>query len=202
MPTHRLPSRIALHSWWLHAALLASALWLAAAGPAQAAPPVAYSKDGVTFELPAGWTVAEDTVAQDGTRLRSIDIEGPGEAIVSFMLSPFLAGQDIEKFAATAARNRAEAAARASATPQARMGPVTTTAITRQVAGTPQQGVSQRFVVSLLGQDLPHEARFFKAALAGTTVIVMTQVSDDSAKAAEPGFAMALGTLRYGAAKR
>lgn len=168
---------------------------------AHAAPPVAYSKDGVSFELPEGWTVSEDVVAKDESRLRSIDVEGPGDAIVSFMFSPFLAGQDIEKFAATAARNRADAA-RANTAQQARMGPVTAAPIARLVAGASNQGVSQRFVVSMLGQELPHEARFFKAGLTGTTVIVMTQAADENAKEAEPGFVMALGTLRYTAGKR
>ncbi len=173
----------------------------AALRPAHAAPPATYSKDGVSFDHPAGWKVTEDVVAQDATRMRSIDLEGPNEAVVTLMFSPFFSGQDIEKFAATAARNRADAA-KANTAQQARMGPVTATPITRQVAGKENQGVSQRFVVSMLGQNLPHEARFFKAALDGTTVIIMTQVGDEDAKAAEPGFAIALGTLRYSTSKR
>ncbi len=168
---------------------------------AHAAPPLVYSKDGVSFEHPVGWKVTEDVVAQDETRMRSIDLEGPNEAVVTLMFSPFFSVQDIEKFAAAAARNRADAA-RANTAQQARMGPVTATPITRQIAGKENKGVSQRFVVSMLGQNLPHEARFFKAALEGTTAIIMTQVADEDAKAAEPGFAMALDTLRYTAAKR
>lgn len=179
----------------LSLAFLAS-IAVTALNPAHAAPPVAYSKDGVSFEHPAGWKVVEDVVAQDETRLRSIDLEGPNEAVVSFMFSPFLAGQDIEKFAATAARNR-ESAARDNTAQQARMGAAKVAPITRQVAGKENKGVSQRFVVSLLGQNLPHEARFFKANLGETTVIVMTQVSDQDAKATEPGLVMALDTLRY-----
>lgn len=169
--------------------------------PAHAALPLVYNKDGVSFEHPVGWKVTEDVVAQDETRMRSIDLEGPNEAVVTLMFSPFFSGQDIEKFAAAAARNRADAA-RANTAQQARMGPVTATPITRQVAGKENKGVSQRFVVSMLGQNLPHEARFFKAALDGTTAIIMTQVADEDAKGAEPGFAMALDTLRYHAAKR
>lgn len=169
--------------------------------PAHAAPPLVYGKDGVSFEHPAGWRVSEDVVAQDETRMRSIDLEGPNEAIVTLMFSPFFSGQDIDKFAAAAARNRADSA-RANTAQNARMGPVTATPITRQVAGKENKGVSQRFVVSMLGQNLPHEARFFKAALDGTTAIIMTQVADEDAKGAEPGFTMALDTLRYNAAKR
>ncbi|CAN7595936.1 hypothetical protein ASF11_18870 [Acidovorax sp. Leaf76] len=176
-------------------------LWLAALAPVHAAPAISYSKDGVSFEHPEGWKVTEDVVAQDETRLRSIDIEGPDEAVVTLMFSPLLAGQDIEKFAATAARNR-EDAARANTAQKVKMGPATTAPIARPVGGKDTKGVSQRFVVSLLGQDLPHEARFFKATLGGTTVIIMTQVADENARAAEPGFAMALGTLRYSGSKR
>lgn len=193
------PRRTAFH---LFQCLAAIALFLLTALPAvHAAPTVIYNKDGVSFEHPVEWKVAEDVVAQDGTRLRSIDVEGPDEAVVTLMFSPLLATQDIEKFAATAARNR-ENAARANTAQQVRMGATTATPVTRQVAGQDNKGVSQRFVVSLLGQDLPHEARFFKASLGDTTVIVMTQVADENAKAAEPALVMVLGRLRYSGSKR
>ncbi len=174
------------------------------AQPTLAAPNATYSKDGVSFEHPASWKVTEDSVAQDETRLRSIDLEGPDDAVVTLMFSPFLKAQNIEAFAATTAKNRAESAKSASAVAQQlRFGPVTTTPITRNVAGQESKGVSQRFEVSLLGQKLPHEARFFKANLGETTAIIMTQVADESAKAVEPGFALALDTLRYrGTGKR
>lgn len=184
--------------WLVFWMVLALTVWT----PANAASDnFTYSRDGVSFDHPAGWKVTEDVVAQDETRMRSIDLEGPNEAVVTFMFSPFFSGQDIEKFAAAAARNRADAA-RTNSAQQARMGTVKATLITRQVAGKESKGVSQRFVVSILGQNLPHEARFFKAALDGTTVIIMTQVADEDAKAAEPGFDMALNTLRYNAGKR
>lgn len=166
------------------------------AQPALAAPNVVYSKDGVSFEHPADWKVTEDVVAQDSTRMRSIDLEGPDESVVSFMFSPFLGGQDIEKFAATAAQNRADAA-KANSAQQTRMGPVTAAPITRQVAGKENRGVSQRFVVTLQGLNLPHEARFFKANLGETTVIIMTQVAVEYAQRMEPGFVLALDTLRH-----
>lgn len=175
------------------------------AQPALAAPnTTTYSKDGVSFEHPAGWKVTEDSVAQDETRLRSIDLEGPDEAVVTIMLSPFLKDQGIEAFAATIAKGRTDAEKAVGAiAQQLRYGPSTTAPITRNVAGQENKGVSQRFVISLLGQKLPHEARFFKAPLEGTTAIIMTQVADESAKAVEPGFTMALETLRYrGTGKR
>lgn len=175
------------------------------AQPALAAPnTTTYSKDGVSFEHPAGWKVTEDSVAQDETRLRSIDLEGPDEAVITFMFSPFLKDQGIEAFAATIAKGRTDAEKAVGAiAQQLRYGPSTTAPITRNVAGQENKGVSQRFVISLLGQKLPHEARFFKAPLEGTTAIIMTQVADESAKAVEPGFTMALETLRYrGSGKR
>lgn len=170
--------------------------------PAEAAPDTTiYSKDGVSFEHPAGWKVTEDSVAQDETRLRSIDLEGPDEAVVTLMFSPFLKQQNIEAFAATTAKNRADAANRGGGAQQVRFGPTTTAPIMRNVAGRENRGVSQRFDVNMLGQKLPHEARFFKANLGETTTIIMTQVADESAKAVEPGFSMALDTLRYSGAR-
>lgn len=170
---------------------------------ALAAPNVLYSKDGLSFEHPAGWKVTEDSVAQDETRLRSIDLEGPDDAVVTFNISPYLQGQNIEGFAATIAKSRGESEKSDGAiAQQLRYSPATTAPITRTVAGRENKGVSQRFVISLLGQKLPHEARFFKANLGGTTAIVMTQVAEEYAKATESGFALVLGTLRYGADKR
>lgn len=177
---------------------VAASLLVSEPAAAQPAPSVVYAKDGVRFEHPPGWKVTEDAVAQDETRLRSIDLEGPNEAVVTLMFSPFLRDQDIAQFAAATAGHRAEAAK----AQRAKMGPVAATAITRNVAGQERPGVSQRFVVSMLGQRLPHEARFFKASLGETTVIAMTQVAEEYAKASEPGFAMVLSTLRYQAGQR
>lgn len=180
------------------AAALGLLLAASLAQPALAAPNVIYNKDGVSFEHPAGWKVTEDSVAQDETRLRSIDLEGPDDAVVTLLFSPFLKAQNIEAFAATTAKNRAESAKSSSAVAQQlQFGPSTTAPITRNVAGQENKGVSQRFVISMLGQKLPHEARFFKADLGGTTAIIMTQVATEYAKATEAGFALALDTLRY-----
>lgn len=208
MPYHPTPSPSILAAARRRLTTAALALGLLLLGglatqPAQAAPDAIYTKDGVSFQHPAGWKVTEDSVAQDETRLRSIDLEGPGESVVTFMFSPFLKDQVIETFAATTAKGRAESAQSASAVAQQlRFGTVTTAPITRNVAGRESKGVAQRFVVSMLGQNLPHEARFFKADLGGTTVIIMTQVADEDAKAVEPGFTMALDSLRYSGSKR
>ncbi len=198
-----LPLTARRHTLLTTAALALGLLLLSSvAQPALAAPNATYSKDGVSFEHPAGWKVTEDSVAQDETRLRSIDLEGPDESVVTFMLSPFLKGQGIEAFAATTAKNRADAANKGAGPQQVRFGPTTSGSITRSVAGQENKGVSQRFDVLMLGQKLPHEARFFKANLGETTAIIMTQVADESAKAVEPGFSMALDTLRYGSGKK
>jgi hypothetical protein len=197
----RTPSLLAARRGFTAAAL---GLLLAAglATPALAAPNATYSKDGVSFEHPAGWKVTDDSVAQDETRLRSIDLEGPDDAVVTLNISPHLRGQNIETFAATIAKSRTDSEKTESAIAQKlRYGPSTTTPITRNVAGQESKGVSQRFVISVLDLKLPHEARFFKADLGTTTVIVMTQVADEYAKATEPGFVLALKSLRYSAGR-
>ncbi|MFN9472369.1 hypothetical protein [Acidovorax sp.] len=197
MPLHAHPAPATRRSF--HAAALGLLLLAASfCQPALAAPNATYSKDGVSFEHPAGWKVTEDTVAQDETRLRSIDLEGPDDAVVTFNISPYLNGQNIEAFAATIAKSRNDSEKGAGAiAQQLRYSAPTTAPLTRNVAGQDNKGVSQRFVISLLGQKLPHEARFFKANLGGTTAIVMTQVAEEYAKATEPGFTLVLKSLRY-----
>lgn len=194
-----IPAR-ALRTATRQSTALTLVLLAALAQPAMAAPNVVYSKNGVSFEHPADWKVTDDAVEPGANGMRSIDLEGPDESVVTFMFSPFLAGQNIEKFAATAAKNRADSSkGSAGATPaeQVRFGPVTSAPITRQVAGKENTGVSQRFVVTLQGQNLPHEARFFAANLGESSAVIMTQVAVEYAQRTEPGFVMALDTLRY-----
>lgn len=200
LPTPLLTARAAARRTFSTAALGLVLLVAGLAQPAMAAPNAVYSKDGVSFEHPADWKVTDDAVEPGANGMRSIDLEGPDESVITFMFSPFLAGQNIEKFAATAAKNRADASkGSAGATPaeQVRFGSVTSAPITRRVAGKDNTGVSQRFVVTLQGQNLPHEARFFAANLGGTSAVIMTQVAVEYAQRTEPGFVMALDTLQY-----
>lgn len=188
-PTLYLPTNNLLRALTL---LLAATLaWLAL--PAQAAPPKAYSKNGVSFQHPATWKVMADEIEKDGSGMRSIDLEGPGDAIISLVFIPFMSGQNIETLATRAAEHRAQMDKGAAA----KEGPdrITPTgfassAITRRVGGKEVKGVLQRFGYTSEGETVQLEARFFSMDFGdASSATVMTQSLADDAKRLEAALA-------------
>lgn len=201
---------IPMHSPTLHpptnnllralALLLAATLaWLAL--PAQAAPPKAYSKNGISFQHPATWKVMTDETEKDGAGMRSIDLEGPGDAIISLMFIPFLSGQNIETLATRAAEHRAQMDKGAAA----KEGPdritptgLTSSATTRRVGGKEIKGVLQRFGYTSEGETVQLEARFFSMDFGdASSANLMTQSMAEDARQVDAALGLVMDTLRY-----
>ncbi|CAN7480300.1 hypothetical protein LJR118_003306 [Acidovorax sp. LjRoot118] len=191
-PTNNLLRALAL--------LLAAALaWLAL--PAQAAPPKAYSKNGVSFQHPATWKVMTDEIEKDGAGMRSIDLEGPGDAIISLMFIPFLSGQNIETLATRAAEHRAQMDKGAAA----KEGPdkitptgLASSAITRRVGGKEIKGVLQRFGYTSGGETVQLEARFFSMDFGdASSANFMTQSMAEDTRQVDAALGLVMDTLRY-----
>jgi opacity protein-like surface antigen len=182
------------------AATLACLAAPAAAAPDKPVPHQAYSQAGVGFQHPAGWKVTADTAGQEGGSLRSIDLEGPEEAIINLMFMPTLSGQDIETFAARAAQHRAEMD-KAQAAQHAADGmaptPLTTSRITRRVGGKAVKGVQHRFGYTSGGDTVQLEARFYTLDFGKASVIIMTQSFAEDARLMDTALGLAMDTLRY-----
>ncbi len=195
-----LPTAVRRTASALALCLAAATAFLAAPPSAHAAPPKTYSKAGASFQHPATWKVTSDEVEKDGAGMRSIDLEGPEEAIISLMFIPFLSGQNIETLAARAAEHRAQmdkgAAAQEGADKITPTG-TTSTAITRRVAGKEIKGVLQRFGYTSEGETVQLEARFFSMDFGGASVTIMTQSMAEDAKLVDAALGLAMGTLRY-----
>jgi hypothetical protein len=109
---------------------LLSTLACSLAAPAWAAPPKkkaapaaaaknsnhkTYNKAGASFQYPTSWKVVLDETDASMGGIHNVDLEGPDDERITLSFIPFMAGKDIEAFAARAAHRRAELAAQEGA---------------------------------------------------------------------------------------
>lgn len=95
----------------------------AAAAKKKAAPAAAakssnhktYNKAGASFQYPTTWKIVLDETDASMGGIHNVDLEGPDDERITLSFIPFMAGKDIESFAARAAHRRAELAAQEGA---------------------------------------------------------------------------------------
>lgn len=68
-----------------------------------------YEKDGVQFAYFSDWKVTGDAPIEDNPGARSIDLEGPNSAFVTFIFLPSSTEYTLEEFASSMAAPRANA---------------------------------------------------------------------------------------------
>ena len=71
----------------------------------------------------------------------------------------------------------------------------TSSSVRGKVSGEERDGILQHFSVRLLGQDVPHEARFFGVDGAQYEAILMAQVTSQDATKTYPAFDLILGSF-------
>lgn len=74
-----------------------------------------YNKAGASFQYPTTWKVVLDETDASMGGIHNVDLEGPDDERITLSFIPFMAGKDIESFAARAAHRRAELAAQEGA---------------------------------------------------------------------------------------
>ena len=156
-----------------------------------------YEKDGIQFSHFSNWIITEDSPIEGNSNARSIHLEGPNEALVTFICLPASSSQTLEEFAAAVAQGRAKGIEE-----KLGLGPIkpaevskgTSAAIRSHVGGQQQNGIKQHFNINLLGLDVPHEATFFAIDNGRYKVIIMTQVASENAREAYPAFDLTLGS--------
>lgn len=165
---------------------------------------VTYEKDGVSFVHFADWKVTDDTIIEETTRSRTLTLEGPSEALVSFVLLPSSADLQLEAFASSIARARGSAIRESlsiGAFSPAEVSASSSQAASAEVGGQQRSGIQQHYSITLLGQEVPHEARFFLVPGPAMTAIIMTQVASEHAKQIASGFSVTLSSFRLGRAQ-
>ncbi len=158
---------------------------------------VEYKKDGVSFVHFSDWKVTGDAIIADSNGTRSIDLEGPHDSIVMFILMPPSTETTLDNYAADMAQQRAQAL-KVGALPVANISATTSSLATSTlVGGAKQPGILQTFNIDLLGQTVPHEATFFSVADDRAKVFIITQVATEDAKRVAQGFAATLASFAF-----
>jgi len=171
----------------------ALATWVMACSP-NAPELVTYSKDGVQFSYFSNWKIVGDSPYDANPDIRAIDLDGPHEAIVSIIIFPYSAGRSLDEFAASVATRRTNLTKKAL--PAGSMETGTSQTTKGRIGGHEQNGILQRFSVTLMGQEVPHEARFFLVNARQSQTVVMTQVASEDAMDVNAAFDRVLDSLR------
>jgi hypothetical protein len=163
-----------------------------------------YQKDGVQFSYYSNWKIVKDAPVDAKPDIRAIQIEGPSHAVISLICEPPGARQSLAQFAeAVASRRGAAIEARLSVggVQTAQVSKGTSNAIADTVAGQSREGVLQEFSVDLLGQQVPHQARFYLVEGAKYRIMIMAQVATSYATETRAGSDLILKTLAIEAAR-
>ncbi len=161
---------------------------------------VRYSKDGVAFNHYSDWRVTEDAPVPGDEGTRSIVLEGPHDSIVSVIMVSPSNELTLDDFAAAVALQRSAgiketlSIGSVSAADVALTGSKATMA---QVAGQDSEGIEQQFSIKLLGQSIPHQAKFFMIGNKRAKIFFITQVSSEDTRHVAKGFATTLRTFRF-----
>jgi hypothetical protein len=177
--------------------LAALALWAACA--ACSSPVVKqYQKDGVQFSYYSNWKIAKDAPIAAKPDIRSIQIEGPSNAVISLICEPVSSAQSLEQFAEAVASRRGgaiEAKLSIGGIQTAQVSKGTSNPTTGKVAGRDREGILQEFNIDMLGQQVPHQAHFYLVEGSKYKIMIMSQVSNRHADKTQSGSDLILSTL-------
>jgi len=157
-----------------------------------------YQKDGVQFSYYSNWKIVKDAPIAGKPDVRSIQIEGPSNALISLICEPPASKQSLEQFAEAVATRRGaaiEAKLSVGGIQTAQVSKGTSNPTTGKVAGRDREGILQEFSVDLLGQQVPHQARFYLVEGTRYKIMVMSQVSNRNASETQAGSELILSTL-------
>ena len=162
-----------------------------------------YAKEGISFTHYSDWDVTEEEPAEDDPGGRTINVEGPNEAIVMFIFMPPESGVTLEVFAAAMAKGRLEQLKEMKIGPikAEQVGKTTSEPVTGRIGGRVQDGILQRFSIKVLGEVVPHEARIFTVENERASVFIMTQVATEDLRDTTPAFDLILNTVSLSALK-
>ena len=155
--------------------------------PADIGNPQTFTQDGLAFDYPGNWTATVDP-PQDG--ILSVQLENPGNALVIVQSYPSGIRPDLD--VATTTMVDAMVSSISGATGGlAEMQPPTITQGSRTIAGAPRDERIANFTLQMFGIDVPHEMHLY----AVDDVLVFTNVADEDASYATPGFDQILDSM-------
>lgn len=146
--------------------------------------PKTHQSGAITFDYPKNWRITEESV---GPEIHYLIVETPGDAIVILQSYPTGEAYDLTAFC----KEFSESAA--TETPMGRMAK-------SRFADIPDAGgydwIVEDFVVTLLGESVPHRRLYGTKDIGDRQVFLIFQVATEDYSKAEAGFQLIRDSLR------
>ena len=155
--------------------------------------PETFSRAGLSFSYPGNWSVEAEQETIEEIELTTITVESSGSALL--MLMQYQPGTELGEDYADEFLSRfgAELGGVAEGALTVQSHGVEDT--TRALFGREVRGRQKAISASLLGEQVPHTQRVFVVDLEDRSVVTYSQIADEDAKNARPGFELVLDTL-------
>jgi hypothetical protein len=147
--------------------------------------PKHYDRQGVSFNYPGNWKIAEDS---SELGIRSIEIETPGDAILIIQVYPAPLDDDLRTQAATFAE-----AMREEGTGLVSIGPSKSGTVKKWRG---YERLSEKFTISAAGEAVVHKRAFLRKKVGDKQLFCIAQVASEDSHLVQPGFEQVLGSIR------
>ncbi|MEM7152582.1 MAG: hypothetical protein AAF799_07060 [Myxococcota bacterium] len=155
--------------------------------------PKSFSHSGLSFSYPGNWEVEAEQETIEDIGVTTLTVESSGSAllmIVQYQPSGEFGEDYAEEFLDDVVKEMAATADGAFTVKSLGVQDATRTLFGREVRGR-QKALS----TSMLGEKVPHTQRAFVVDLEDRSVVTYSQIADEDAKKARPGFELVLDSL-------
>lgn len=153
-----------------------------------------YAEHGLVFDYPGNWKATTEHEVIEGTDTVMITVESAGSGIAMVQqFKPAVSIEPDEMLALLTAEMRTAAGEQLGGAMGFQQGSATTT--TRKMLGEDRPTRRASFVVSLVGEKVPHTFELVMANLDDRTLVVLQQGPDEDLKTIQPAFDQILSTL-------
>jgi hypothetical protein len=158
-----------------------------------------YTKDGVKFSYVSDWSVIKDAPVDGAPDIRSIQIEGPHDAIVCLICLSGASQQTIEEYAEAVANRRTKSINKKFSFGALQVGDAskgTSEPTSGKISGHEQKGIHQHFSANIFGVEVPHDAMFFEIDGTKFKILITAQVAEENLKTSRRAIELILDSLR------
>ncbi len=153
-----------------------------------------YDANGLAFDYPGNWKSEAEVSASDGIETVLVSVESSGSALVMVQqFKPAIAIDPDEMLGLMSAEIRKAAGDQLAGALSVAEG--SSSQSTRTMLGAQRPVRRSNFVVSLLGERVPHTFEITVAELSDRSIAVFTQSADEDLAKVTPAFELIVGSL-------
>jgi len=147
-----------------------------------------YARDGLSFSYPDNWQITEDKISEKG--LRHVSIEDADNSVIVISLIPTGLTLDLNEYAENFKNDLP------GNTPLGEISQTKLSPATRLMKGQLYSGFQLNYIISLVGQSVPHTTYFFLNEGQRSKTLLTIQAPDEDLLAAEKEFQVILDSLK------